>query len=138
MDSVIRYFIDHWNGDHSVARTGWMGSLVAILLVIPTEYLSTRSFLLANHLTSLGDMVTMAANGNFTFAPPAFGVEALNQLVNLAVTIWWSVGSWRSCLNPANNPDGPRGWWGFKATIIITAVIQLDDLVDFIRTSFGG
>jgi len=68
---------------------------------------------------------------------PSLISEGLDQIVEIVVLIWWSVGAWRSCQNPNHNNNGKERFWFFKLMIIFAAFAEIYELYDFIITLTG-
>ena len=131
----MSFFVDHWKGRFSVTKAGWLSSIVAILLVLPTNLLELQSFLHLNHLSGFGELMARAENGEIQgLAMPSLLSQALDQIVEIAVLIWWSVGAWRSSVNPEHNNNGKDGYWFFKFMIVFAAAIEMYELYDFVKT----
>lgn len=132
------FFNDHWQGKFSVSKAGWQSSIVGILLVLPTNYWMIHSFLTLNNLSGFDDLMARGAEGMTSLQSPSKLAMTIDQLIELPVMIWWSIGSWRSCDNPANHPKGNEIYLGFKMTIIFAALIQLYEFYDYVTTIKGG
>ena len=136
--SSMNFFIDHWYGRFSVSKAGWLSSIVALLLVLPTNLLELQSFYHLNHLSGLSDLMARAETGEIqALRMPSLLSQGLDQIVEMAVMIWWSVGAWRSCTSPEHTNNGKDGYWFFKFMIIFAALIEVYEMYDFIRTAVG-
>jgi hypothetical protein len=128
----MKYFIEHWRGECSVSRAGWLGSIVAILLVLPTNFWEVHSFLSLNNIGNFDDIMVRVQNGDVAaFVMPSVFIQALNLIVETGVLVWWTVGAWRSCFQPDVRTGQIKSWWFFKSMIVLAAIIQVYEVADF-------
>jgi hypothetical protein len=132
----MNYLFAHWQGNLSIARAGWLSSIIAIILDTLAAMPETGAFF-ADNKVCLNDLTTCMMNGDIAnLKDPPASLAALHVTFGTLLAVWWCVGMWRSCTSPENNPEGQRPWFWARFGVVLTALFQLGDIVDFCTTYF--
>jgi hypothetical protein len=105
----MNFFQKHWDGQYSVEKSFWLlGVLLPLALFLP-----------------------------FNFVPNSKLLSCAHLILGLVFIVWWTVGMWQSCQNPANNQNGKKRFIVIKLFLAFSVVVQLSSYFSLITQAFS-